>query len=55
MRRVVDEIVIQGVETSRDFQKALLDDPHVQSGDFDTRYLETEFLPRWVQSLPSGE
>ena len=55
MRRVVDEIVIQGVETSRDFQKALLDDPHVQSGDFDTRYLENEFLPQWMATLSDSE
>lgn len=55
IRRIVDETVIRGVETSRSFQKALLQDPQVERGEFDTRYLESEFLPRWVESLPDSE
>ena len=55
IRRIIDETVIRGVDTSRNFQKALLDDPQVQRGEFDTRYLESEFLPRWIESLPKSE
>ncbi|WP_288958633.1 acetyl/propionyl/methylcrotonyl-CoA carboxylase subunit alpha, partial [uncultured Leuconostoc sp.] len=55
MRRIVDETVIRGVATSRAFQQALLADPQVQRGEFDTRYLESDFLPRWLDSLPATE
>ena len=55
MRRIIDETVVRGVATSRTFQQALLADPQVQRGEFDTRYLESEFLPRWVESLPASE
>lgn len=55
IQRVVDETVVRGVATSRNFQKALLADPQVQRGEFDTRYLETEFLPRWTQTLPDNQ
>ena len=55
MDRILDELVIQGVNTNADFQKALLHDPTVARGMFDTRYLEKEFLPRWQASLPSAD
>lgn len=55
IRRIIDETVIRGVETSRPFQQALLADPQVQRGEFDTRYLESDFLPRWLDSLPATE
>ncbi|MCT0020209.1 acetyl-CoA carboxylase biotin carboxylase subunit [Weissella cibaria] len=55
MDRILDELVIQGVNTNADFQKALLHDPTVARGMFDTRYLEKEFLPRWQASLPATD
>lgn len=55
MRRIVDETVVRGVATSRAFQQALLADSQVQRGEFDTRYLESDFLPRWLDSLPATE
>lgn len=55
MDRILDELVIQGVNTNADFQKALLHDPTVARGMFDTRYLEKEFLPRWQASLPAAD
>ncbi|MFL4498183.1 acetyl-CoA carboxylase biotin carboxylase subunit [Weissella sp. MSCH1] len=55
MDRILDELVIQGVNTNADFQKALLHDPTVARGMFDTRYLEKEFLPRWKASLPAAD
>ncbi|WP_134644747.1 acetyl-CoA carboxylase biotin carboxylase subunit [Weissella cibaria] len=55
MDRILDELVIQGVNTNANFQKALLHDPTVARGMFDTRYLEKEFLPRWQASLPAAD
>lgn len=55
MDRILDELVIQGVNTNADFQKALLHDSTVARGMFDTRYLEKEFLPRWQASLPAAD
>lgn len=55
IHRIVDETVVHGIFTSLNFQKALLEDSHVQRGEFDTRYLETEFLPRWTESLSEDE
>ena len=55
MDRILDELVIQGVNTNADFQKALLHDQTVARGMFDTRYLEKEFLPRWQASLPAAD
>ncbi|HJF38376.1 MAG TPA: acetyl-CoA carboxylase biotin carboxylase subunit [Weissella cibaria] len=55
MDRILDELVIQGVNTNADFQKALLHDPTVARGMFDTRYLEKEFMPRWQASLPATD
>ncbi|MCM0582378.1 acetyl-CoA carboxylase biotin carboxylase subunit [Weissella diestrammenae] len=55
MQRVLDELVVYGVQTSADFQAALLRDPQVGRGDFDTRYLEESFLPRWQKTQPLTE
>lgn len=55
MQRVLDELVVYGVQTSADFQAALLRDPQVLRGDFDTRYLEESFLPRWQKIQPLAE
>lgn len=55
MKRVLNELVIHGVKTNAPFQAALLEDPTVLRGYFDTRYLEKEFMPRWVTSQPTEE
>ncbi|MDR3191287.1 MAG: acetyl-CoA carboxylase biotin carboxylase subunit [Lactobacillaceae bacterium] len=55
MTRVLDELVIHGVDTNADFQHELLCDPSVMRGEFDTRYLEKEFLPRWQKTSPLAE
>ncbi|MFH7282470.1 acetyl-CoA carboxylase biotin carboxylase subunit [Weissella confusa] len=55
MDRILDELVVHGVSTNAEFQKALLHDPTVARGMFDTRYLEKEFLPRWQASLPKAD
>jgi len=55
MKRILDELVIEGVNTNAQFQMALLNDPTVVRGMFDTRYLEKDFLPRWQDSLPAAD
>jgi acetyl-CoA carboxylase biotin carboxylase subunit len=40
MRRALMDLVIVGVETSREFHLRLLDDPEFQAGDFDIQWLE---------------
>ncbi len=40
MRRALRELVIEGVETSRDFHLRLLEHPDVQSGDMSIQWLE---------------
>ena len=55
MKRILDEMVIDGVNTNADFQEALLNDDVVAEGLFTTQYLEHDFLPKWQKSLTSGE
>jgi acetyl-CoA carboxylase biotin carboxylase subunit len=55
MTRLLDETVIRGVETNRAFGAALVADSQVQRGEFDTRYLENDFLPRWQADLVPEE
>lgn len=55
MERILDEMVINGVDTNAHFQAALLQDSAVMRGEFDTQYLEKEFLPRWQKKLPLAE
>lgn len=45
MRGVLDELVIEGIETNREFQRELLDDPDFISGEIDTDFVE-ELLKR---------
>jgi len=51
MRRVLDEVTVDGLQTNIAFQRWLLDDPHVQSGDFNIAYVESEVMPRWQARL----
>ena len=45
MRSVLDELVIEGIETNRQFQRELLNDPDFISGEIDTGFVE-ELLRR---------
>jgi len=40
MRRALDEFIVQGVPTTIDFHKIILDDPDFIAGDFDTSFVE---------------
>lgn len=50
LHRLLDELVIQGVETNAEFQRALVQDSQVLVGNFNTKYLEDQFLPSWQQA-----
>lgn len=47
MNRALDEVVTDGLVTNVDFQRALLNHKKVTSGDYDTAFVQEEFLPTW--------
>lgn len=51
MRRVLDEVIVDGLQTNVAFQRWLLDDPKVQSGQFNIAYVEADVMPRWQAML----
>ncbi len=44
MKRALNEFVIEGIKTNIPYQLQLMDDPGFISGDFDTKYLEKQFV-----------
>ena len=40
MRRALDECVIEGVQTTLEFQEAILRDPRFERAELSTRFLE---------------
>lgn len=51
MKRALSEMVIEGVITNQYFQEDLLNDENFVSGNYDTSYLETDFLQRWTPRM----
>lgn len=49
MKRLLQEMVLQGITTNQQFHLAILEDPGFLKGTFTNTYLETEFLPRWKE------
>lgn len=41
MRRALDEMVIEGIQTTIPFHRKMMDNPDFISGNFDTKYLDT--------------
>jgi acetyl-CoA carboxylase biotin carboxylase subunit len=41
MKRALGEFCIEGVKTTIPFHKALMDNPDFQSGNFNTKFLES--------------
>ncbi len=41
MRRALDEFVIEGIHTTIPFHRKMMDNPDFNSGNFDTKYLDT--------------
>lgn len=55
LHRMLDEIVLGGIKTNINFQKALVKDENVEKGNFNTKYLEEEFLPKWLPGVSENE
>ncbi|WHZ31804.1 acetyl-CoA carboxylase biotin carboxylase subunit [Desemzia incerta] len=51
MKRALGELVIEGIITNQFFQEDLLNDEKFVSGEYDTSYLETDFLTHWVPRI----
>lgn len=49
MKRMLFELVVEGVDTNQDFVEDLLDSPAFRRRDYTTAYVETEFLKHWNQ------
>ena len=49
MKRMLFELVVEGVDTNQEFVEDLLDSPAFRRGDYTTAYVETEFLKHWNQ------
>jgi acetyl-CoA carboxylase biotin carboxylase subunit len=43
MKRALSEFVIEGIKTTIPFHLKLMDNERFQSGDFNTKFLETSF------------
>lgn len=55
IKRLLNEMVIAGINTNQTFQQALLTDPTFISGQFSTAYLEKQFLPLWKERISQDE
>ena len=55
IKRLLNEMVIVGINTNHTFQQALLTDPTFISGQFSTAYLEKKFLPLWKERISQDE
>ena len=49
MKRMLFELVVEGVDTNQEFVEDLLDSKAFKRGDYTTAYVETEFLKKWNQ------
>lgn len=47
MQRALYELEVNGIATNADFQFDLISDPRVVTGDYDTSFLMTQFLPNY--------
>lgn len=48
MQRALGELVTDGIVTNAEFQLDLISHPKVLSGDYNTAFLQEEFLPNWT-------
>ena len=48
MQRALAELVTEGVVTNAEFQMDLIGHPKVIAGDYNTAFLQEEFLPNWT-------
>ena len=55
IKRLLNEMVIEGIKTNQEIQLAILQDPTFIKGDFTTSYLEKVFLKRWKENHSRNE
>lgn len=48
MKRALGELVIEGIQTNKTFQLALLADERFLEGEYHTKFLEETFIPEWL-------
>lgn len=51
MKRLLEEIVLQGITTNQEFHLNILNDPTFIKGDFNNTYLEQGFMPQWRSEI----
>lgn len=51
MKRLLEEIVLQGITTNQEFHLNILNDPTFIKGDFNNTYLEQGFMPQWGSEI----
>ena len=44
MKRSLEELIVEGIKTTKDFHQELLSHPKFIKGDFDTGFIDTEYL-----------
>jgi acetyl-CoA carboxylase, biotin carboxylase subunit len=54
MRRALVDLIIQGVETSRDFHIRVMDDDEFRGGDIDVQWLERRLASILARQPPAG-
>jgi acetyl-CoA carboxylase, biotin carboxylase subunit len=53
MRRALFEYVVEGIKTNIPFHLRMLRDPRFLAGDFDTRFVDDQFLPQQHERSPA--
>ena len=53
MERVLQELVVEGVETNKEFLQDLLQSTFFERGDYTTNVVEEKFLPEWFHESRS--
>lgn len=51
MKRALEELCIEGVNTNQQFLYDLLAAPAFQLGNYNNEYLESQFLPQWLAEV----
>lgn len=48
MQRALNELELEGIVTNQEFQQDLITHPAFIANDYDTAFLESDFLPNWL-------
>ncbi|MFD1671914.1 acetyl-CoA carboxylase biotin carboxylase subunit [Agrilactobacillus yilanensis] len=55
MRRILEELDLEGIHSNSDFQRALLDDPNYLTGKTNNSYIERYFLKNYLKERVNKE